>query len=171
MSVQNDPSIYFLEKELDYLHVSARSYDGKAQIASVAYLLTFGVLRLWLEIRPGGMQWPGTGRAILGLLIVVMPVVLFALVLVRRYRFAVAPLAGHRELPRTFTMSWFEGRSGPEIVQEAPTVDWAAELAFEIEKLRELRDRKRQRFLVALAFAALSVVMLLLTIALSAHGA
>lgn len=40
-----EPAMRFVEKELDFLHASARFYDGKAQIASVAYLLNFGALR------------------------------------------------------------------------------------------------------------------------------
>lgn len=64
-------------------------------------------------------------------------------------------------------MSWFEGRSGQEIAAEAETVDWSAELAFEIEKLRELRDRKCRRFMVALAVSATTLAAMLVRIALS----
>lgn len=66
-----------LEKQLDYLHASARSYDTKAQIASVGYLLTVGVVRLGFEARPGGWAWPGAHAAAFGLLVVVLPVAFF----------------------------------------------------------------------------------------------
>ena len=56
---QDGLALRYLEKQLDYLHVSARSYDAKAQIASVGYLLTVGVVRLGFEGRPGA----GRGRA------------------------------------------------------------------------------------------------------------
>ena len=52
---EDERARHYLEKQLDYLHVSARSYDAKAQIASVGYLLTIGVIRLGFEAQPG--EW------------------------------------------------------------------------------------------------------------------
>lgn len=80
----------YLEKQLDYLHVSARSYDAKAQIASVGYLLTLGIIRLGFEARPGGWTPPSAVNAAFGLLVVVLPATLFALVLVPRCSSATA---------------------------------------------------------------------------------
>jgi hypothetical protein len=144
---------------------SARSYDAKAQIASVGYLLTIGVVRIGFEERPGGWAWPGAPAAAFGLLVVVLPVVLFAYVLWPRYRFRAKALPTHRIAPRTITMSWFEGRSGREVAAEANAVDWEAELGFEIEKLRELRNHKRSRFLFALTVSFVSFAVLLARIA------
>ena len=158
-------ALHFFEKELDYLHASARSYDAKAQIASVGYLFTIGVVRIGFEERPGGWAWPGAPAAALELLVVVLPVVLFAFVLWPRYRFRVAALPTHRGAPRTITMSWFEGRGGREAAAEAKAVDWTAELGFEIEKLRELRNQKRSRFLLALTISFVSLAVLLARIA------
>lgn len=100
-------------------------------------------------------------------MIVVALLVFFALMLVPRYRVAVVSLAAHRTPPHTFTMSWFEGRDRREILREAAQVDRAAELAFKIEKMRELRDRKRRRFLAASASSASSVAAMLVIIAVT----
>ena len=110
---------------------------------------------------------PGALATAFGLLIVMVPVALFALVLVPRHRFQLAALPTHRDVPRTLTLSWFEGRSAAEIVAEARTVDWVTELGFEIEKLRQLRDRKRGRFMVALMACAAALLALLVRLALA----
>ena len=164
---EDERARHYLEKQLDYLHVSARSYDTKAQIAVVGYLLTLGVIRLGFEARPGGWEWPGTLAAAFGLLIVVIPATLFTFVLVPRYRFQLAALPSHREAPRTFTLSWFEGRSGAEIVAEARSADWMKELGFEIEKLRELRNEKRRRFMLAITVSSATLLTVLLRLALA----
>jgi hypothetical protein len=164
---EDERARHYLEKELDYLHVAARSYDTKAQIASVGYLLTIGVVRLGFELQPGDWVAPGALATAFGLLIVMVPVALFALVLVPRHRFQLAALPTHCEMPRTLTLSWFEGRSAAEIVAEARTVDWVTELGFEIEKLRQLRDRKRGRFMVALMTCAVALLALLVRLALA----
>lgn len=78
-----------------------------------------------------------------------------------------AALPAHRPGPSTITLSWFEGRGGREIAAEAGAVDWPAELAFEIEELRELRDHKRRRLMVALAVSAGTMAALLVRVALT----
>ena len=100
-------------------------------------------------------------------MIVVIPATLFTFVLVPRYRFQLAALPSHREAPRTFTLSWFEGRSGAEIVAEARSADWMEELGFEIEKLRELRNEKRRRFMLAITVSSATLLTVLLRLALA----
>ncbi|MFO1038952.1 MAG: hypothetical protein U1E45_19090 [Geminicoccaceae bacterium] len=164
---EDDRVRHRLEKQLDQLHLATRAFDTKAQIASVGYLLTLGVMRLGFEWRPGGWSWPGPLAAATALLVVALPVALFTFVLVPQRRYRLAALPTHREAPRTLTGSWFEGRTAAEIAAEAASVDWTRELAFEIEKVCLVRDTKRRRFMLALAACAVTIVTMLIRLALA----
>lgn len=163
---EDDRVRHRLEKQLEQLLVATRAFDTKAQIASVGYLLTLGVMRLGFEWRPGGWSWPGPVAAAMALLLVALPVALFTYVLVPQRRLRLAALPTHRAPPRTLTGSWFEGRSAAEIAAEAREVDWTLELAFEIEKVRLVRDAKRRRLMLALLVCAGTVLLMLVRLAM-----
>lgn len=161
-----DLTLRVLERAVDAATASARSYDTKAQIASVAYLLAIGVLEFGTQIQPGGPNWHGYLLLSAGLLFILLPVILFGWVLRPRYRLTGKALVSHKRPARTLTMSWFEGRSAHEIEQQINAVDWRAEYAFEIEKILKIRDQKQRRFLAGMYAALIVVLVFLLRFAL-----
>ena len=144
-----DPAIRHMERVIDAELASLRSYDTRAQIGSVAYLLVVGVLRFGAEFQPGGPVWRGYSTQGLILLVIVLPVLLFGWVL-KPKSLRGKKLPSHKTASRGSTTSWFDGRSAEEILNEIDGVDWRAEYAFEIEKILSIREQKRKRFLLAL---------------------
>jgi hypothetical protein len=154
-----------MERVIDAGLASSRSYDTRAQIGSVAYLLVVGVLRFGAEFQPGGPVWRGYATQSLILLAIVLPVLLFGWVLKPKSPHRKS-LPSHKAASRGSTTTWFDGRSAEEIVNEIDGVDWRAEYAFEIEKILSIRDQKRIRFLLALYSAGLVVLGFLIQFAM-----
>ena len=160
-----DPAVRHMERVIDAGLASVRSYDTRAQIGSVAYLLVIGVLRFGAEFQPGGPIWRGYVTQSLVLFAIVLPVLLFGWVL-KPKTLRGKRLPSHKTTSRGSTTTWFDGRSGEEILNEIDGVDWRAEYAFEIEKILSIRNQKRTRFLVALYSAGIVVLGFLIQFAI-----
>ena len=138
-----------------------RAYDSKAQIVSVGYIFTIGII-LNLGTRIANMPETGTVTIIVAWAVFISPIMLFGAVLYPS-RKASPELGeqGSRAL-RTFYLE-------PEHIHDVDTYlaaveasDPKKEIAYEIVKTASLREIKRGRFLRALLAAAMSFVIMFL---------
>jgi hypothetical protein len=148
---------------------TVRSYDNKAQIMGVGYILALQVvLRSGAQI-PVPIDQAGL-YVFAGWAILVLPVIMFALVL---YPSHANKVSRKRDFGACMGAMYFDPRRSPDVdayVRTVAAADWVRETACEIIKVSDIRDRKRTRFLRALYWTGGSFVMLFLAQMARASG-
>ena len=148
---------------------SVRSYDAKAQIVGVGYILALEV------VMRSGNQVPvpkdhAAWYVFIGWLIVVVPIIMFALVL---YPSHVDKVSRKRVFDACGGVMYFDPRRFADVksfLAGVASADWAREVACEIVKVSDIRDKKRVRFLRALYWTGGSFFMIFLSQIIRANG-
>lgn len=148
---------------------TVRSYDNKAQIMGVGYILALQVvLRSGAQV-PVPIDQAGL-YVFAGWAILVLPIIMFALVL---YPSHANKVSRKRDFGACAGAMYFDPRRSPDVDAYVRTVagaDWVRETACEIIKVSDIRDKKRTRFLRALYWTGGSFVMLFLAQMARASG-
>ena len=135
-----------------------RSYDTKAQIMGIIFILSINFVLTLIRELIGVGPIPATATLSLAVL-VLLPLGLFGYVL-----FPANNPSGDLWLDgQPVHNSYFVDRRGPSLADylaDVEATDWATELGFEIMKMARLRERKRRRLLRALVAAGLSYVLI-----------
>ncbi len=148
---------------------TVRSYDIKAQIVGVGYIFALGVVQQSGKHMPVPMEWAGW-YVFAGWLIVILPIIMFALVL---YPSRVDKVTKKRNLQAADGTMYFDSTKFTEADAYAAAVmraDWPKEIVFEIVKVSDIRDKKRVRFLRALYWTGASFFLLFVSQMLRANG-
>lgn len=148
---------------------TVRSYDTKAEICGVGFILAFGIVKQSGDAIPIPVNYASL-YVLAGWLVAILPIIMFAMVLypsrIDRVT-AKLPSNGVRDV------MYFDPRRFPHpdaYVEAARKSDWAHEIVYEIMKVSAIRDIKRVRFLRALFWAAGSFMILFLSQMLRANG-
>ncbi len=140
---------------------TVRSYDNKAQIMAVGYVLALQVvLRSGAQV-PVPIDYAGL-YVFAGWAILVLPVIMFALVL---YPSHADKVSRKRDFGVCAGAMYFEPRHVADVdsyVRAVRGADWVRETACEIIKVSDIREKKRRRFLRALYWTGGSIGMLFL---------
>jgi hypothetical protein len=153
---ESNATLSCLRAALKEVQDSVRSYDSKTQIVGVGFIFTIGI------ITNLGATLPGTSELnVLGVILFwtlgIVPVVLYGFVLYPS-RHSVQPLQCYNEnVHHTLYISSERPRDLDTYLKDVGTSDWAAELAYELMKVSNLRDLKRIRFIRALRASTLSL--------------
>ncbi|MEQ8506871.1 MAG: hypothetical protein RIB80_16235 [Rhodospirillales bacterium] len=148
---------------------SVRSYDTKAQIVAVGYILALQVvLRAGAQV-PVPMEHAAL-YVFAGWAILVLPVIMFALVL---YPSHANKVSRKRDFGQCSGVMYFDKKRFPDVesyVRAVAGVDWVRDTACEIIKVSDIRDKKRTRFLRALYGTGGAFIMLFLAQMMRAAG-
>ncbi len=148
---------------------TVRSYDTKAQIVGVGYILSLSVVRQSGDHIPVPVEY-AVWYVLAGWIIIVLPIIMFAAVL---YPSRIDRIARHPAPSGVLGGLYYNAKKfdGFEAYHDALTrADWVREVAYEIQKVSAIRDLKRVRFLRALYWTAGSFIMLFASQMLRASG-
>lgn len=148
---------------------TVRSYDTKAQIVGVGYIFALGVVQQSGKHMPVPMEWAGS-YVFAGWLIVILPIVMFALVLYPSRVDKVTKKRNHQAVDGTMYFDSTKFTDTDAYVNAVMKADWPREIVFEIVKVSDIRDKKRTRFLRALYWTGASFFLLFLSQMLRANG-
>lgn len=164
MSEQDQPSLMLLRDSLAEAATTVRAYDTKAQIVGVGYIFALGIVQqIGALVPPSTTAVPGA-LVVVGWVVVVLPIVLFGMVLYPTRK--TAPGVGGKVSAGLQRVLYVEPERHPsvEALQAAVArADPVTEYAFELRKVAELRELKRQRFLRALFAAGVAFLLLFLS--------
>ncbi len=149
---------------------TVRSYDTKAQIVGVGYIFALGVVQQSGKHMPVPMEWAGW-YVFAGWVIVILPIIMFALVLYPSRVDKVMKKRNHQA--HVDGTMYFDTTKFADIETYSRAVmaaDWAKEIVYEIVKVSDIRDKKRTRFLRALYWTGGSFFLLFLSQMLRANG-
>ena len=147
-----------------------RNYDTKAEISGVGFILAVGIVKqagdsIIVPIEFAMFYMPA------GWLVIVIPIIMFALVLYpARFDKTVTSV----QPDDVQNVMYFDRRVFPNVdayIKATNESDWAKEIVFEIMKVSDIRDIKRQRFLRALYWSAGSFTFLFLSQMMRESGA
>lgn len=136
-----------------------RSYDTKAQIMGILFILSVNFLVPLVREMVGGAALPATALLTIAALVLV-PLCLFGFVLYPANNPADSIALGRAAVRHTY----FVHRRPPSLeayLGDVAATDWETELGFEIMKLARLRESKRRRLLRALVGAGVSYALIL----------
>ena len=147
-----------------------RAYDTKAQIVSIGFIFSLGMVATVGALAPDKPPFTLV-TVILSWLLGVLPVMLFGYVLYPSR--SMAPKLGTKieNLRRTYYVTEKCFPTLDEYLDEFDQSDWKVELAYEIQKNSLLRDKKRNRFVTALVVAGISFSLMFLAQLLRSVGA
>ncbi len=148
---------------------TVRSYDTKAEICGVGFILAFGIVKQAGDHIPIPVEWAPL-YVLVGWLVAVVPIIMFAMVL---YPSRVDKVAEGMRPDNVEAAMYFDSRRFPDLKSYALAAqksDWALEIIFETMKVSAIRDIKRTRFLRALFWAAGSFSLLFLSQMMRAGG-
>jgi hypothetical protein len=151
---------------------AVRTFDTKAQIMGIMFILSVNVILTVLDIGPTGTA-PSPLWILLALaLLVIGPVVLFAIVLYPGQNPTEGIAFDRSSVCGTYFVARGKGNDLDGFLGDVGRTDWHREIAFELLKISNLRDIKRQRFLRALTAAGVSygLIALLLVLATLRSG-
>lgn len=147
-----------------------RSYDTKAQIMGIIFILSINFVLTLLRELVGIGPIPPTATVGLAVMVLV-PLGLFGFVLYPTSN----PIGGLRLDDQPIRKSYFVERYDRGLggyVEDIEATDWAIEIAYEIMKMARLREIKRQRLLRALLAAAVSYALILtMIVVIAVRGA
>lgn len=147
----------FLYAALKEAQDNVRNYDTKAQIVSIGYLFTIGAL---LKIPSSALMGHGIIGTLVMWLVIIFPLSLFAAVLYPTRKMAPSVKRGREGVKALFYFHPSEVESVDDYVQQLKDINIEQELSYELFKVSVLRDLKRVRFLRALFFAGLGLLVL-----------
>ena len=152
---ESSASVSCLLAALKEAQDSVRSYDTKAQIMSVGFIFTIGILTKLGASLPGPSEFNTIGVVLFWLLGIV-PILLFGFVLYPS-RHSVQSLQSQKApIHHKFYISSERPRDLDTYLKDISSGDWSAEIAYELIKVSSLRDLKRVRFMRALKSSAFS---------------
>jgi len=156
----NDQAVSLLRDALTEAQATVRSYDTKAQIVGVGYILALNVVGRISDMLPNAFEVT-SATVLISWGIVILPILLFGHVLYPTRR-TVPELTNesteHLKKVLYTTPKDYERVDG--LRQAAEQCDLIDEYAFELLKVSNLRELKRKRFIRALSFAAIAFVFL-----------
>ena len=148
---------------------TSRNYDTKAEICGVGFILALGIIKQAGDNIPVPIEYASL-YVLAGWLIIVIPIIMFALVL---YPSRVDKVASSRRPDDIEGVMYFNPATFDSVdayILAAKRADWAREIIFEITKVSMIRDTKGKRFLRALFWAAGSFLILFLSQMVRANG-
>ena len=153
----SEQKCFFLYAALKESQDNIRTYDTKAQIVGIGFIFTIGMVikfNTWTGISTDINNW----SIIITWLLIIIPAVLFGSVLYPTRRVAPEVLKNKDVVKGLFYM--YKVESLTEYVDHMKDMDIEQELSYELLKVSYLRDLKRTRFLMAMTFASLSLLIL-----------
>lgn len=139
---------------------AVRTFDTKAQIMGIMFILSVNVILTVLEVGPSDATPGPIWLLMILVLLVIGPVILFAAVLYP----AQNPTRGIAFDPATVHGTYFvaagRGDDLDAFLAAVGRTRWRREIAFELLKISNLRDIKRRRFLRALSAAGASYLVI-----------
>lgn len=148
---------------------TVRSYDTKAEICGVGFILAVGIVKQSGDSIPIPIEYAPL-YVLAGWLVIVIPIIMFALVL---YPSRIDKLVNNTRPTDIQGVMYYDRQIFTDVVAYAESLrhtDWAHEIIFEITKVSNIRDTKRTRFLRALYWAAGSFTVLFLSQMVRATG-
>lgn len=151
-----------LRSGLAEAQTNVRSYDTKAQIVGVGYILALGVVGKISTLLGGEMQL-GATAVLLAWGIVVMPILFFGYVLYpARKTASYLDSKDHHNNQHVLYIDAAKKKTFEEVRQASLVASPIDELSFELLMVSSLRETKRKRFLRGLFAAALSFLVIFL---------
>ena len=140
---------------------AVRAYDTKAQVVSIAFIFSLGLITTVGTLAPSQPEY-SLSLVILSWLFGIIPVVTFGLVLYPSR--SMAPKLGNNvsNLQKSFYVLEERYPMLEDYLESLNKSDWKIELAYEIQKNSLLRDVKRRRFILALCVAGTSYAVMFL---------
>ena len=151
-----DPTtLSILLSSLHDVQNAIRAYDTKAQIVSLSFIFSLGLITTVGALVPGNPKY-SLALVIVSWLLGVAPVIMFGYVLYPSR--SMAPKLGSKtdNLQRSYYLSDQRYHNLDEYIEAFDKSDWKVELIYEIQKNSLLRDMKRKRFVWALSIAGIS---------------
>ena len=157
-----DPqSLSILQHSLNDVQNAVRSYDVKAQIVSIGFIFSLGLIETVGDLAP-----KDPNSSIILLLVTwffgVLPIAMFGYVLYPSR--SLAPKLGTKvgNLQRSYYLLDERYPTLDDYLDAFDQSDWKIELVYEIQKNSLLRDLKRKRFVWALNIAGISFAFMFL---------
>jgi hypothetical protein len=140
---------------------TVRSFDTKAQIVGIGFILTMGILKGFFE-RMGGPVDVSLFSVVMAWLVAIGPIVLFGSVLYpSRGKMESSNVEGH-DIRHAFYLGSDLKRDFHEYLEDITSSDWREELVFELVKTSRIREIKRRRFILALTVSCMSLLIMAL---------
>jgi hypothetical protein len=138
-----------------------RGYDTKAQIVSIGFIFSLGLITTVGSLAPKAPQFT-LALVILSWVLGVVPIIMFGYVLYPSR--SMAPKLGTHidNLQRSYYLLEERYPILDDFIAALNRSDWKIELAYEIQKNSLLRDMKRRRFVWALRIAGVSYSLMFL---------
>ncbi len=139
---------------------TVRAYDTKAQIVGVGFIFTIGVITNIGARLPNQPEFT-TLMLILVWILAIGPIILFGVVLYPSR--SIAPIIGDEaeDVCQNYYVATAVQKDLSTYLRNIEACDWRQEIAYEIMKVSNLRDRKRNRFIRALYASAFSFIVVI----------
>ncbi|NQU70321.1 MAG: hypothetical protein HQ514_07210 [Rhodospirillales bacterium] len=154
-------TLSILLSSLHDVHNAIRSYDTKAQVVSIGFIFSLGLITTVGALAPEVPRFT-VALVVFSWVLGVVPVMLFGYVLYPSR--SMAPKLGTKidNLQRSYYLLNERYPILDDFIAAFDQSDWKIELAYEIQKSSLLRDMKRRRFVWALRIAGLSYALMFL---------
>ena len=139
---------------------TVRAYDTKAQIVGVGFIFTIGVITNIGARLPNQPEF-NTLMLILVWILAIGPIILFGVVLYPSR--SMAPIIGDEaeDVRHNYYVATAVQKNLGTYLRNIEACDWRREIAYEIMKVSNLRDKKRSRFIRALYASAFSFMVVI----------
>lgn len=157
-----DPTtLSILLSSLHNVQNSVRAYDTKAQIVSIGFIFSLGLITTVGALAPNTPEY-SLALVVFSWLLGVLPIALFGYVLFPSR--SMAPKLGSKidNLRRSYYLLDERYSTLDNYIEAFDQSDWKVELVYEIQKNSLLRDMKRKRFVWALTLAGISFSLMFL---------
>ena len=145
---------------LNEVQDTIRAYDTKAQIVGVGFIFTIGVITNIGARLPNQPEFT-TLMLILVWILAIGPIILFGVVL--HPSRSSSPIIGDEaeDVRHNYYVATAEQRDLTTYLRNIEVCDWQQEIAYEIMKVSNLRDLKRNRFIRALYASGFSFIVII----------
>ncbi len=139
---------------------TVRAYDTKAQIVGVGFIFTIGVIMNIGARLPNQPEF-NTLMLILVWILAIGPIILFGVVLFPSR--SIDPIIGDEaeDVRQNYYVATAIQNNLSTYLRNIEACDWRQEIAYEIMKVSNLRDKKRSRFILALYASAFSFMVVI----------
>ena len=139
---------------------TVRAYDTKAQIVGVGFIFTIGVITNIGARLPNQHDF-NTLLLILVWILAIGPIILFGVVLYPSR--SIAPILGDEaeDVRHNYYVATAIQKDLSIYLRNIEACNWNREIAYEIMKVSNLRDKKRNRFIRALYASAFSFIVII----------
>jgi hypothetical protein len=148
-------NLTILQHSLSDVQNSIRAYDVKAQIVSIGFIFSLGLIITIGESAPQYQNY-SVVYVLISWVLGVLPIAMFGYVLYPSR--SIAPKLGTsvKTLQRSYYLIDNRFATLDDYLNAFDQSDWKVELAYEIQKNSLLRDLKRKRFVWGLTLAGIS---------------